>query len=312
MRPLRSDTSLGVPALLLIAGGALSCGKSTSGGPSPRIDEGRYFRTGASVSFKDHSLWGPLSYFSATNVGANVATITRRGEGYHLELSDCPNGLPLRPVDNTGRVWLSDGVDCELDDVVKLLGYTSRTYRALRVDFPRRALEYRACFSLVDETVGCGQVTGVFSPMGDAPEGAGGAGGSDGTSELVNFADSVRAWKLDNERSGSLACAELGPSGIDCAEGTQGVSHKGRYGTLHEMEDGRFYLGGYDCYLPSDTYEGEPIRCGDSFEGLVDVGIPTAFIYKFSFDGYALHFVAEMHAQESTYWYILDGVVTPL
>jgi len=148
--------------------------------------------------------------------------------------------------------------------------------------------------------------------MGDDSDGVGEAGGSDGTSELVNFADSVRAWKLNNEEAGSLACAELAPSGLDCVQGIQSIRFKGRRGTLHEMKDGRFYLGGYDCYLPSNTYEGEPIRCGDSFEGMVDVGIPTTWIYKFSFDGNALHFEAEMRAQESTYWYILDGLVVPM
>jgi hypothetical protein len=82
--------------------------------------------------------------------------------------------------------------------------------------------------------------------------------------------------------------------------------------TIFACANGRFYLGGYDCYLPSSSYEGDPIRCGDSFEGMVDVGIPTMWIYKFTLDGEDLHFEAEMRAQDSTYWYILDGPVVPL
>jgi hypothetical protein len=294
--------------------GAVGCGllgEEDKEGSSKDAIEGDYWWAGARVTYADDDIWGRRSRLTGLIVHKTRATLARSGSSYVLTLPECENGALLTRSHSSDRMLFASNVECVITDAGSALGYKSWTIPTLRIDLNRRALDYRLCVTNVSDETKCSQDTAVFVPMGNA-DGRGGSAGSDGTSDLVNFANSERAWQVDHEKSRSVACAELEPTGVDCIEGLQRIRTEGRNGTLYRMKDGRFYLGGYDCYLPSDSYDGDPIRCGDSFEGMTDVGIPTMWIYNFSFDGEALHFEAEMHAQESTYWYILDGAVVPL
>jgi hypothetical protein len=298
-------------ALLLAA--LAGCGRiGSEERPTPASGaEGQYRRVGSQVFFHDdEDTWGSLSRSTGPTVGDNVATVERKTEGYLLKLSDCESGVPLVAVGSSGRVFSAENVDCVTDNTAKGLGYTRWLYTSLRLDLDERAIKSRLCVTDVDKKTGCGQATDVFSPL-EGGRSAGGAGGSDGTGNLVNFADSVRAWTLDKDRSMSWQCGKLPASGAGCDPGAINIRTQGQRGTVYQVKDGRYYVAGYDCYVPN-PYDGEPIRCGQSFDGMADVGIPTAWIYKFSLSGVDLHFEAEMRGKDYKYYLIVDGPVLPL
>jgi len=101
-------------------------------------------------------------------------------------------------------------------------------------------------------------------------------------------------------------CAALDETGEACDPGFRNIRSRKISGTVHEMKEGRYYLAGYDCYV-ENGYEGEPIRCGQSFDGGEDVGIPEAWIYRFELKGAELHFKAEMRGKDYTYYLIVDA-----
>jgi hypothetical protein len=285
-------------------------GKTPSPSESSSEVEGAYWWQGTRLTFGDDDTWGQLSRISGALVYGTTANLLLKGEAFVLTIPECQSGITLKSSRSSGEVLAAAGVDCAIDDTAQALGYVRWRIEDLRLDLTRRAMDYRLCVTDASERLSCSQNNAVFVPM-ENTTGVGGAVGSDGTSELVNFADSVRGWQLNNDLSVSWQCGEVASSGEGCEPGTKSIRTGGRRGTLHRMKDGRYYLAGYDCYVPN-PYDGEPIRCGDSFEGMADVGIPTAWIYKFSLSGVDLHFEAEMRGKDYKYYLIVEGPVVPL
>ncbi len=185
---------------------------------------------------------------------------------------------------------------------------------SLRVDLQRRVLLERHCVTRTEGTITCGQSTSTFSPLGEGGAGGAAAIASEGSlsREGVNFADSRFAWRLDNENARRWECAEVDPSGEGCVPGVGlNVRHGGGRGALYRMDDGRYYIAGYDCYV-TNRYDGEPIRCGQSFDGMADIGIPEAWIYYFDLTGPNLHFEAEMRGKDYKYYVVVKAPVVPM
>jgi hypothetical protein len=259
------------------------------------------------VFFTDDT-FGPRSHLSGS-VQTHQAAILKRGDRYLLRVPACESGIPLTPASSSLGVFTADDVDCPVSDVLRALGYTRRVFTALRVNLTRRSIGKRECLTSIDGSVGCGQATGVFVPFEGEGSGGGGAASSGRLDpKLANFSDSVRAWRFDNESDAAVMwqCAALDETGEACDPGLRNIRSRRISGTVHEMKDGRYYLAGYDCYV-ENGYEGEPLRCGQSFDGGEDVGIPQAWIYRFELNGTDLHFKAEMRGKDYTYYLIVDA-----
>lgn len=282
------------------------CGLLDKGDDPQRVD-GNYWRFGAQVAFRDDSPEGlPTRLTGGSNL-THPSSIIRRGDGYVLVIPACKSGIPLTRSDRFPEVLTASNVNCPVDDLSKALGYTERVFTALRIDLKRRSLANRECGTSVDGSVGCAQATGTFVPL----EGEGGGGGAASgplDPKLANFSDSVRAWRFDNASDAAVMwqCAALDGTGEACDPGFRNIRSRKISGTVHEMKDGRYYLAGYDCSV-ENGYDGEPLRCGQSFDGGEDVGIPQAWIYRFELNGTDLHFKAEMRGKDYTYYLIVDA-----
>jgi hypothetical protein len=282
------------------------CGLISRGDGPPRA-EGTYWRFGAQVYFLDDSPGGlPTRLTGGSNL-THGSSIIRRDDRYFLDVPACTNEIPLALNEDFTGVFTANREQCEPTAVAKALGYTERFYTALRIDLKRRFSANRECVTSIDGSVGCAQATGTFVPF--EGEGSGG-GASNGRLDpkLTNFSDSVRAWRFDNESDAAVMrqCAALDESGEACDPGSRSIRSIRISGTVHEMKDGRYYLAGYDCDV-ENGYDGEPLRCGQSFDGGEDVGIPQAWIYRFELNGAEVHFKAEMRGKDFTYYLIVDA-----
>lgn len=242
--------------------------------------------------------------------GATSLTRARSSEGTiatSLVIPACAHGIPLIQSDRFPEVLTASNVNCVLNDLSKALGYTERRFTALHIDLKRRFLANRECTTSVEGSIGCGQATGTFVPF--EGEGSGG-GASNGRLDpkLANFSDSVRAWRFDSESDAAVMrqYAALDESGEACDPGSRSIRSIRISGTVHEMKDGRYYLAGYDCDV-ENGYDGEPLRCGQSFDGGEDDGIPQAWIYRFELNGAEVHFKAEMRGKDFTYYPIVNA-----
>lgn len=284
------------------------CGLLNKGDGQARA-EGNYWRFGTQVYFIDDSPGGlPTRLTGGSNL-THSSSIIRRGDGHVLVIPACKSGIPLTRSDRFPEVLTASNVNCPVDDLSKALGYTERVFTALHIDLNRRFMANRECLTSIDGSVGCAQATGVFVPFeGEGSGGGGGASSGRLDPKLANFSDSVRAWRFDNESDAALMrqCAALDETGEACDPDSRSIRSIRISGTVHEMKDGRYYLAGYDCYV-ENGYEGEPLRCGQSFDGGEDVGIPQAWIYRFELNGTDLHFKAEMRGKDYTYYLIVDA-----
>ncbi|OQX68668.1 MAG: hypothetical protein B6A08_09035 [Sorangiineae bacterium NIC37A_2] len=284
------------------------CGLLDQGDDQQRAD-GNYWRFGAQVAFRDDSPGGlPTRLTGGSNL-THSSSIIRRENRYFLDVPACTNEIPLTLNEDFSEVFTAHREQCAPTEAAKALGYTERFYTALHIDLKRRSLANRECGTSVDGSVGCAQATGVFVPFeGEGSGGGGGASNGRLDPKLANFSDSVRAWRFDNESDAALMrqCAALDETGEACDPDSRSIRSIRISGTVHEMKDGRYYLAGYDCYV-ENGYDGEPLRCGQSFDGGEDVGIPQAWIYRFELNGTDLHFKAEMRGKDYTYYLIVDA-----
>lgn len=282
------------------------CGLLDKGGDQRRA-EGIYWQFGAQVASRDDSPGGLPTRLTGGSKFTHPGTIIRRENRYFLDVPACTNEIPLTLNEDFSEVFTAHREQCAPTEAAKALGYTERFYTALRIDLKRRFSANRECVTAIDGSVGCAQATGTFVPL----EGEGGGGGAASgplDPKLANFADSVRAWRFDNESDAAVMwqCEALNDTGEACDPGFRNIRSRKISGTVHEMKDGRYYLAGYDCSV-ENGYDGEPLRCGQSFDGGEDVGIPEAWIYRFELKGAELHFKAEMRGKDYTYYLIVDA-----
>lgn len=275
---------------------------------APASIEGTYWWSGGTLFYGEATL-GPFSKSRGATAPSTHDQLTLRDGRYMLTIPACQSGIPLSFGNSDSCLLEAQEVDCAIDDTGKALGYVRWTIGGLRIDLERRALAERFCIAYIDGSIGCGQTTSSFQPLGEGSAGEAGTkvDRDDLPLEVVNFSDSNRAWRLDNENSAMWECAQVDPSGNGCVvgEGRDHLSY-GPRDALYRMNDGRFYIAGYDCYVKS-PYDGEPIRCGESFQGMADIGLPEAWIYYFNLQGSDLHFEVEMHGKDYKYYVIVKA-----
>lgn len=291
----------------------LSCGRT--GGdkpPEPTPVEGVYWWSGAGVSYREGAL-GPFTRNSGATAHGTQATIALNGGQFSLVIPACESGVPLSSDPSKPRLLIAENVNCALDDIATALGQTSRVLVGVRVDLDRRSMEQRQCLTYADGSTTCGQSNSSFQPLGEGGAGGAAAIASEGdiTRDAVNFADSHLAWRLDNESSVMWECTEVDPAGEGCVAGLPRRQISGIRGALYRMNGGRYYIPGYDCYV-TNRYDGEPIRCGQSFDGMADIGIPEAWLYYFDLTGPNLHFEAEMRGKDYKYYVVVKAPVVPM
>lgn len=279
---------------------------------APASIEGTYWWSGAGVSYGEGAL-GPFTKNTGATTHAAEAQITRQGERYFLTIPDCQSGIPLTTVPASPRFFMARDVDCAIDDIGKALGLAQRSIQGLRINLERRAMAVRECLTYEDGTTTCGQSTSSFQPLGEGSAGRGAAiaGRGDPSRKVVNFSDSRFAWRFDKDNSVMWECAEVDRSKHECAAGAFRKQIEGISGALYRMNDGLFHIAGYDCRI-AVPYSGDPYRCGDSYEGMADIGLPEAWIYYFNLQGSDLHFEIEMHGKDYKYYVIVKAPVVPM
>jgi hypothetical protein len=272
-----------------IAALATACGGMTEGeqGKYPNVD-GEYWRYGTQVNFVDDEL-GPKSEFRAGSLQSMSARLFTEGQQLTLDLPDCFDVALDRSGEN-GQVLTASSQDCPLSAMPRVV--TSRTLMDLRIDLDDRTIHLEYCQS-GPEHARCATEDGVFVPRtGLATDGFGGSSAADEPIVTTGDTESDVLWSF--EEGIQWTCDELDEAVPECTSGpglmdrrTQSVD-----GTVHRLRDGSLYLDGYDCLAPAG-YDGEPVLCGQSLNGLSSV-VPELWMTRFLVEDDQLSFQAEL------------------
>jgi len=314
----RQPVSPRVPPLRMCAAVAatLAVGSCTT---YPTVD-GDYWWYGSRIYFVDGKYGAKSELRTMRTHATTVRLLTEQGKVL-LEIPECGK-VELRRSGDRGQILTGGPQNCELSPAQQAFGLTRRGLLALQIDLDRRVMHERFCESGT-ATSGCGTDDAVFVRLEDAKgyggssaESAGGAGGasngSDGSPSLTaESTGSAAHWAFGSGDATLWICDEVDLSGPGCVadEGLLAVRHESVTGTVHELPDGRFYLDGFDCFAPP-AYDGEPLPCVQSLDGLSQIPSPDPHATRFVVEGDHLSFEAEMVGADFSYYVRLEAALT--
>jgi hypothetical protein len=232
---------------------------------------------------------GTLFWTSVLKTTAKIAALDGKIE---VSIPECSQ-IPLARSES---LLEGKGFECGPTDIGSQIGIKKETVVRFAID-----LEKKRANLTTDRTYADGQRDCRMDDTSFIKQASGGASGT----SSFGLPGATAAWTF--KKATGKICRNLLPDKSDCTNEQAHISI-GPDGFVYKLSDGKIYIEGIECTLPSSGMT-EAIQCGKTRVPCPGIYVPEFWATALTISDDHFHLVAEVRRKSDTYYATLDGAL---